>query len=75
MSFHILRHTYAATLAMSGAPIAVIARNLGHASTAVCEKHYAHLSESYVSDTVRKHMPRLGINEPSNVVTLTPNSM
>jgi integrase len=31
--FHILRHTYASLLAMAGAPLNVIAQNLGHADT------------------------------------------
>jgi hypothetical protein len=33
----------------------------GHADTRMTEKHYAHLSPSYVADTIRAHFPTLGI--------------
>ena len=42
-SFHILRHTYATHLLQAGAPLPVIAANLGHADTRMTERHYAHL--------------------------------
>lgn len=61
VTFHQLRHTYASILAMNGAPMAVIAKNLGHTSTEACEKYYAHLAPSYVSEVIRDRMPRLGI--------------
>jgi hypothetical protein len=35
------------------------------------ERHYAHLSPSYVADTVRAALPALGIVEGSNVASLT----
>ncbi len=70
VTFHILRHTYASTLAMHGAPMSVIAAALGHADTRMTEKHYAHLGPSYVAETIRAKMPRLGIVEESNVATL-----
>ncbi len=56
-TFHILRHTYASTLAMKGVPMGVIAAQLGHSDTRMTEKHYAHLSPSYVADTIRAAMP------------------
>ena len=46
-SFHVLRHTYASHLVMAGAPLQVVAANLGHADTRMTEKHYAHLAPSY----------------------------
>ena len=55
-----------ARLAMQGVPLPVIARQLGHADTRMIERHYAHLSLSYVADTVRADFPKLGIVEPSN---------
>jgi integrase len=67
-SFHILRHTYASLLAMAGVPLNVIARNLGHADTRMCERHYAHLAPSYVAETIRKFAPELGTVEQSNVI-------
>ena len=38
---------------MSGVPMGVIAAQLGHADTRMTERHYAHLSPSYVADTIR----------------------
>ena len=61
ISFHVLRHTYGSLLAMQGVPMRVIADQLGHADTRMTEKHYAHLSPSYVADTIRAHFPKLGI--------------
>jgi integrase len=69
-SFHVLRHTYASHLVMAGAPLQVVATNLGHADTRMTEKHYAHLAPSYVADVIRATMPRLGLIEPSSVVPL-----
>jgi integrase len=66
-TFHILRHTYASTLAMNGVPMGVIAAQLGHADTRITEKHYAHLSPNYVAETVRAALPSLGIIEETNV--------
>lgn len=70
IGFHVLRHTYASTLAMNGVPMGVIAAQLGHADTRITEKHYAHLAPSYVADTIRANFPVLGINEESNVLHL-----
>jgi integrase len=70
VNFHGLRHTYASRLAMRGVPLAVIAAQLGHSDTRMIEKHYGHLSPSYVADTVRAAFGSLGLVEPSNVVPL-----
>jgi integrase len=48
-NFHVLRHTYASLTIMNGAPLMVVARNLGHADTRMVEKHYGHLAASYVA--------------------------
>jgi integrase len=69
-TFHILRHTYASSLAMKGVPMGVIAAQLGHSDTRMTEKHYAHLSPSYVSDTIRAALPALGIVDNINVERL-----
>jgi integrase len=69
-TFHILRHTYASSLAMRGVPMGVIAAQLGHSDTRMTERHYAHLSPNYVADTVRAALPALGIVDRSNVATL-----
>jgi integrase len=67
-SFHILRHTYATHLLQAGAPLPVIAANLGHADTRMTERHYAHLTPSHVAQVIRATMPKLGLVEPSPVV-------
>jgi integrase len=69
-SFHILRHTYATHLLQGGAPLPVIAANLGHADTRMTERHYAHLVPSHVAQVIRTTMPRLGLVEPSPVVPM-----
>jgi integrase len=60
-NFHCLRHTYASHAVMAGAPLMVVARNLGHADTRMVEKHYGHLSATYVADAIRAAAPRFGI--------------
>jgi integrase len=52
-------------LLRAGAPLPVIAANLGHADTRMTEKHYAHLVPGYVAEVIRATMPRLGIVEPA----------
>lgn len=69
VSFHVLRHTYASTLAMRGVPLQVIAEVLGHADTRITQRHYAHLMPSFVADTVRANLPSFGV-ELDNVVSL-----
>ena len=67
VSFHELRHTYASRLAMRGVPMGVIAAQLGHAGTRMTEKHYAHLSPSYIADTIRASFGNLGIVPESSI--------
>lgn len=67
VSFHVLRHSYASRLVRNGAPIAVVAAQLGHADTRITERHYAHLAPGYVADTVRATFSSMGIVAPSNV--------
>jgi integrase len=67
-NFHALRHSYASHAVMAGAPLIVVARNLGHADARMVEKHYGHLSASYVADVIRAAAPRFGIIR-SNKVT------
>jgi integrase len=70
ISFHVLRHTHGSTLAMKGVPMGVIAEQLGHAGTRMTEKHYAHLSPSYVADTIRAHFPTLGIGGDTTIAPI-----
>jgi integrase len=68
--FHDLRRTYGARLALRGVPMAVIAEALGHADERITRRHYAHLSKSYVADTVRGAVSGLGIVSEGAVVRL-----
>lgn len=61
VSFHTLRHSYASLCVMNGAPLIVVGRNLGHASTKMVESHYGHLAPSYVADAIRAAAPRFGL--------------
>jgi integrase len=69
-SFHILRHTWASLAVMAGAPLMVIARNLGHADTRMVERHYGHLAPSYIADAIRAAAPRFGIKPDRKVVSI-----
>jgi hypothetical protein len=55
---------------MSGLPMTIIARNLGHSSTKMTEKFYAHLAPSYEVAAIRAHAPRFGVEADDNVVPL-----
>jgi integrase len=70
-TFHDLRRTYGARLARAGVPMAVIAEALGHKDERITRKHYAHLSPSYVSETVRAAASGLGIVEKTNVTAIS----
>jgi integrase len=70
LGLHQLRHTWASHAVMGGMPLPVVARNLGHADTRMVEKHYGHLAQDYVAEAVRKHAPRFGTIEPSNIRSL-----
>jgi integrase len=69
IGFHGLRHTWASLAIMSGMPLQVAARNLGHADTKMVERHYGHLSDDFVSKAIREHAPKFGIAK-SNVAVL-----
>ena len=70
VTFHGLRHTYASHAIMNGAPLMVVARNLGHADTRMCEKHYGHLAPSFMADAIRAAAPRFGKVTRANIATL-----
>lgn len=68
--FHVLRHTYAAALAMKGVPLAFIAAAIGD-SQRITERHYAHLCRDHVGDAVRAALPDFtGFEPKDNVVPL-----
>jgi len=55
---------------MNGAPLMVVAKNLGHRDTRMVEKHYGNLAPSYVADEIKKSAPTFGINPDTNVSSL-----
>lgn len=67
-TFHELRHTWASLTIMAGAPLMVVAQNLGHRDTRMVERHYGHLAETYVAEMIRKSAPTFGIAGAGNVV-------
>jgi integrase len=71
IGFHQLRHSYASISIMNGMPMMIVAQNLGHADLSMVQKHYGHLSASYVDEQVERFGPRYGVIEPTNVVPLT----
>ncbi|MCT7375740.1 tyrosine-type recombinase/integrase [Chelativorans salis] len=70
IGFHGLRHTWASHAVMNGVPLMVVAKNLGHSDTRMVEKHYGHLSPSYVADAIRAGAPRFGTVPETNVAQL-----
>ena len=67
ISFHGLRHTYASLSIMNGAPALVVAKSLGHSDTRMVDKHYGHLADTFVKDTVRKTAPSFGMASEGKV--------
>jgi integrase len=72
IGFHQLRHTWASWTVMGGAPLLVVAQNLGHADTRMVEKHYGHLAPSYKADAIRAAAPRYGFAVDKTVTPLRP---
>jgi integrase len=70
ISFHGLRHTYASLSIMSGAPLLVVAQNLGHSDTRMVERHYGHLADSHKREMIRSHAPRFGVADDGKVAAL-----
>jgi integrase len=69
VGLHQLRHTFASLSVMNGTPLIVVAHALGHADTRMVEKHYGHLSQTYLAEAIRKGAPRFG-KVSSNVKAL-----
>ena len=56
-TFHELRHTWASLTIMNGAPLMVVAQNLGHSDTRMVERHYGHLANHYVRQVILETAP------------------
>ena len=55
---------------MAGMPLLLVARNLGHRDTRMCERHYSHLSPSYEAEGIRKYAPTFGFEADKKVTAL-----
>jgi integrase len=66
IGFHALRHTWASLAVMNGMPLLVVARSLGHATTAMVERHYGHLADSFIDEAIRNSAPRFGVRLPES---------
>ena len=66
IGFHILRHTHASRLVMSGVTLGVVAAQIGD-SEATTSRHYAHLSPGYVAESIRAASKPLGLAVQHNV--------
>jgi len=53
---------------MAGMELMVIARSLGHADLRMVERHYAHLSPSFITDAIRAGAPRFPAGDPAPTV-------
>ncbi len=56
---------------MQGVPLMVIAHQLGHADSRMAERHYTHLSSSYIADAIRTNLPEFGIVEKGKVTPIS----
>jgi integrase len=70
IGFHILRHTWASLAVMNGMPLLVVAKNLGHTSVRMIEKHYGHLAPSFVAEEIRRGAPRFGFVPDKKIAKL-----
>jgi integrase len=70
VSFHELRHTYASLLAQGGADLLTISKLLGHADTRITARHYAHLCDKTLANTVDKLLPNFGFKPEDKVADL-----
>jgi len=59
VTFTNLRHTYASQAVMAGLPMKVVSTQLGHVNTRMVESVYGHLTDDYMTEEIRKAMPRL----------------
>jgi integrase len=65
VTFHELRHTCASGLINAGVPLMFVAKQLGHADTRMCERHYGHIARQALSASIEKLSPKLGLFEPA----------
>jgi len=70
VGFHQLRHTWASHAVMNGMDRQIVANTLGHSTTKMVEKHYAHLSDSYQQQQIKSCGLKLDLDATTNVTAL-----
>lgn len=70
VGFHQLRHTWTSLAIMNGMPLMLVSRNLGHVDTGMVEKHYGHLTSSFITEGIRSKAPRYDLKPQKKVVPL-----
>jgi hypothetical protein len=55
---------------MNGVAMMILSKNLGHADSRMCERFYAHLAPSHVSEVIRAGAPRFDIQPDEKIVAL-----
>jgi integrase len=71
LGVHALRHTWASHAVMNGVPLMIVAKNLGHRDTTMCERHYAHLAPSHIVDAIRAGAPKFGFKPDKRLAALS----
>ena len=74
MGFHQLRHTWASHAVMNGAPLLVVARNLGHARHRMVEAALRAPVGRLRGGCIRNAAPTFGMVEPINVIPISPKN-
>lgn len=72
ITFHELRHTYASLLAQAGADLLTISKLLGHADTRITARHYAHLCDKTLANTINALLPAFGAEAATNIAAIKP---
>jgi len=60
ITFHGLRHTYASHYLMNGGGLPDLAKQLGHSTTRMVERHYGYLADSWRAERAQRFAPSLG---------------
>jgi integrase len=50
---------------IAGVPLVFVAKQLGHADTRMCERHYGHIARKDLAAPIERLSPKLGLFEPA----------
>lgn len=68
VTFHTLRHSFAAYWLQRGVPIYTVSQWMGHASVKMTESVYAHLSQQHHVETMKKFSDKCGQNVDTQII-------